>query len=170
MKKSGDAFTLIEMLVVVAIIGILMGLLFPAFSYSRQVARKTKAKSEVKQLDIAWKSVLSDYRRWVDSGIGEAPGGVPMDKTLVDYLSGANDKGTVYMEFEGSSTNAVGAMVDPWYHAARNPNGIYQVALGPSIVTPPHGVVSRSVVAWSRGPDGLSATAPQQKDDIKSWE
>lgn len=168
MERTG--FTLVEMLVVVAIIMVLLGLLFPAFSSVREAARKTKAKNDVKQLDMAFKGVLSDYRTWDFSGIKEQLNGIPMSGQLVSYLAGSgstpNTKGIAYMEFDGSSLNSDGAMVDPWY-STKKPNNFYYVALGAmGAVTPPHGPIARSVAAWSRGPDGLDATT----DDIKSWE
>jgi len=160
-----SAFTLIELLVVVAIIMMLAGLLFPAFNHVREMAKKTKAKTEVKQLETAWRAVLSDYRGW--SAIGAVPAGRDMDSAAVGFLQGGNSKGVIYMEFDASSTNSAGAFVDPWYHATRAPNNTYRVALGAAgLITPPHGQVSREVGAWSKGKDGAENTA----DDVKSWD
>ena len=170
---SRVAFTLIELLVVIAIIMMLMGLLMPAFNMARQFAKKTKAKSEVKQLEVAWKGVLSDYRRWSSAGAPIAANGAQqvMVQPVVDYLAGANSKGIVYMEFDGSSTNTAGAMVDPWYNGSKNPNNLYKVALGDSLVTPPQVTqpLYRNVATWSMGPDGLDDAA-HKADDAKSWE
>ncbi len=168
LAPSVRAFTLIELLVVVAIIMILMGLLFPAYNMARGMAKKTKARAEVKQLDMAWKSMLSDYRTWALSPTGGEKNGA-MDSTMVGYLSGVNSKGIVYMDFDGASLNGDGAMVDPWYKAGdvKYGNSIYWVALGDYAVTPYAGVtLSRSVAAWSKGPDG-NAAAPA--DYIQSW-
>jgi prepilin-type N-terminal cleavage/methylation domain-containing protein/prepilin-type processing-associated H-X9-DG protein len=50
---QGRGFTLIEMLVVMAIIGILAGMLFPTFARARDAARKISCLSRVKQLTTA---------------------------------------------------------------------------------------------------------------------
>jgi len=168
-----NGFTLIELLVVIAIIMLLAGLLFPAFSSARETARKTKAKADVKQLDSAWRALLSDYRTW--NAAGGSPslppngGNFPMDSGKIAILRGGNTNGVIYMEFDGGSTNATGDFIDPWFSATKAPNNIYQTALGnPSgTIAPYTGVtVYRDVGAWSRGKDGADGT----KDDVKSWE
>ena len=162
-------FTLIELLVVVAIIGILVGLLFPAFSHARQVAKKTRAKAEVKQLDIAFRAIQSDYRGFTTtpSAVNLATkldiDGEEIDGNVVGFLQGVNSRGTVYMEFDNTSTNGAGAFVDPW-------NGVYRAALGSGgTITPPHGTIYRQIGAWSKGRDQLDDTAERQKDDVTSW-
>jgi prepilin-type N-terminal cleavage/methylation domain-containing protein len=155
-------FTLIELLVVIVIIMMLAGLLLPALSHAREVARRTRAKSEVRGIDTAFKAVLSDYRNWTLAGIGPSSGTANYDVNLifVTYLSGggANSRKIVYMEFDQASTNSTG-YIDPW-------KNVYKVALGAGSVSPPHGVIYRDVAAWSTGRDGVVANL----DDVKSWE
>jgi len=60
-SKTRCAFTLIELLTVIAIIAILMGLLIPALGPSKTVARKAYAKNDLIQLVTAVKSFYTDY-------------------------------------------------------------------------------------------------------------
>ena len=51
--RFARAFTIIELLIVIAIIGILAGLLLPALSYARGQAHSAACKSNLRQLGIA---------------------------------------------------------------------------------------------------------------------
>lgn len=54
-------FTLIEILVVVAIIAILAAILFPVFARARESARKSSCQSNLKQIGLAWMQYTQDY-------------------------------------------------------------------------------------------------------------
>lgn len=65
MKTSScKKFTLIEMLVVIAIISILAGLVFPALGLARQNAKKSKANSECQSLKAAIIMYESEFSTW----------------------------------------------------------------------------------------------------------
>ncbi len=58
-------FTLIEVLVVVAIISILVSILLPALGQARIVSRTTKCLSNQRQIGTALTMYMGDYKEWV---------------------------------------------------------------------------------------------------------
>lgn len=104
-----SAFTLVELLVVMAIIGILVGLLLPAVQQVRETARRTECSNNIRQIGLALHSYHGAMRRlptgWeVDVPTGSAftsePGlpGWGWATKVLPYL----EEGNLYREFDFS--------------------------------------------------------------------
>ncbi len=67
-RRARAAFTLIEMLVVIAIIGVLVGLLLPAISAARESARRAKCLSNERNLVLGILGYLNDNQVFPPAG------------------------------------------------------------------------------------------------------
>src|SRR5262245_1570659 len=71
------AFTLLELLVVIAVIGILLALLLPAVQSAREAARIVECKNHLKQMGIAWLHHHSVHNFFPTGGWGSNWAGDP---------------------------------------------------------------------------------------------
>ena len=142
------AFTLVELLVVVAILGILASLIAAGAQAARRRGAVTKAKSTIAALETAIAMYHGD--------MGVYP---PSSTSLVTALEtdpGDADWGGPYMEFKQDELKD-GALVDPW----GNPYEYVSVNGG----APKHR--ERSYDLFSVGPNGADDNGAG--DDIFNW-
>ena len=63
-RKSQKGFTLIELMIVVAIIGILAAIAIPQFSSYRQKAYNSAAQSDIKNMKTGFEAYMSDNQSY----------------------------------------------------------------------------------------------------------
>ena len=177
MKKSSpvptrSAFTLIELLIVIAIIGILMSLLFPAVNSAIDAARKTQAKNDVTQIATAVTAYETEYGRLPDTNSAAQKISGDWLKALAgsNTVSGLNPRQIVFIELQASKkgksgTNANGEFVDPWgtnYYAAFDDNYDNHVLVSTNGGTSGNTDIMKKVGVWN-------ATTNSRRQ-VRSWE
>lgn len=181
MKKS--AFTLVEMLTVIAIIAVLAGITIPAVVMVRGKAKIATASNEVNQIKLALEGYRSNYNQSLPYGMMTANGAL-LDPD--DYASTKSE----YTEFmrmlcgepaTGSRFNTrklallikrakdsdlfawgdAAAWLDPWEH----PYQIVLAAPGNKSVVINSETLYGDIFVYSAGPDGIF----NNDDDVLSW-
>ena len=123
LNHAAPAFTIIEILVVVSIIGLLAGLALPAIQGAMNTAKKGKAKAEMQSIITALKAYQNEYGRLPDpvklGGGGDgyfdansSPRLFLMLSGSKDDASGENPRQIAFLELPATSTN--GSFSDPF--------------------------------------------------------
>ena len=102
-KRRREAFTLMEMMVVIGMLGVLMGVTFSGIGQARTRARVAKANAEVRELVNA----ILAYEA-AEESLPVTQGPVDATETALADLLG-NSGGPVYL-----NVPVKGAFLDPW--------------------------------------------------------
>lgn len=95
-RKTRQAFTLVELLAVIAIIGILVGMLLPAVQAAREAARRIQCQNNLKQLGLALLQYESANKAfpasgWTRSGPGNPSGSyLSWRAVCLDFMEQSN--------------------------------------------------------------------------------
>ena len=176
--KSSRAFTLIELLIVIAIIGILMSLLFPAVNSAIDSARKAQAKNDVTQIATAVVAYETEYGRLPGTNAVGAPLGSPVLAALMgSNVSSLNPRQIVFLEVNtakrGKSGITNNLFVDPWgspYQIAYDDNydnTILSAGAGTPWLTTTS-PLRKKVAVWN-APPGNNASQ-QKRRAVTSWD
>lgn len=192
MKTKRKIFTIIELLIVIAIIGVLMALLFPTFHIVRKKAKMAKAQSQVNAIVMAIKNYETTYgllpwtagadTEWDDLTTGTADANaydiLMQILTKVNQTAGtgaaatskANQGNLRSIKFLDVATNfATAGFLDPWdkrYAISMDLDYDGDATVGSS-------TLNGTVFVYSFGSDGQddegASSGIQGNDDVSSW-
>lgn len=183
------AFTLTELLVVMAIIAVLMGLAFPVFQGVQNQARKTQARNDLMQIVTAVNAYYAEYGKYpltpatpADTTYGAAPTTERLFNELRSVNSTQNPRGIVFLsppDAKGANNPragissvpaTAGQYFDPWgkpYLIRIDTDYDNQVSNPYSQNAGSAPLLRTGVIAWSFGKDTLSQSTlatPSDKD------
>ena len=136
------AFTLVELLVVITIIGVLVGLLLPAVQAARGAARRMSCSNNMKQVSLALHNYHSTFKQF--PGIGDSiSNGWSVQAQLLPYAEQAGLHDIINFEAGlGRAASAIG--FNP-------PNDEAAASVVPFFVCPSDDVPAKKIVAYTRG-------------------
>ena len=134
-RSDCSAFTLVEMLVVIAIIAILVGILMPAINAAMRRAERARAQAEINDIVNAVKNFYREYGKYPcpQNGIADQTfhaaagdnGRVDSQSRVIQILKGVdstnNPKAMVFLDvpensLEGSDKDNISYTKSMWYY------------------------------------------------------
>ena len=172
-------FTLIEMLVVVAVIAILIGILIPTIGTVMEKVKQSQTKAVINSLRLAIKQYESTYGflpftgENADKSILYEPGS-PTNSDYVDLLTtlegsdtSLNPRGIKFLDlsdadYDDAWDEELSVVLDLNYDSSIDNSLIYGA-----------GTKNTEIVIWSAGPDGdhdADDSHADNEDNVNSWD
>ena len=129
--QKSTAFTLVELLVVITIIGILISLLLPAVQAAREAARRTQCANNIKQWGLAVHNYESTYQT-LPFGVRSSPVRHPFVPSLWPYMEQQSLFDQYKFTFDFYSTSNITALrfaVPLYYCPSDHVNGMWNPQL-----------------------------------------
>jgi len=154
-------FSMVELLIVMAIIVVLAGILMTGAIYARRNARNKRITSQVKMIRLALTEYQSEYGIYPQQAVAG-----PLKRSVIESL--VDQTGRRYLDLEeeafsesSGKANMIDAFNNPFYYQC------------------PGTMNKKTFDLWSMGPDGKhgmggaspanAQTASEDTDDIANW-
>ncbi len=184
-RAENHGFTLIEILVVIAIIAILASILVPVAGRAKETALKRRAALEMQSIKVAAMQFYDDHRympwpgtpmvgpdQWAKDAATQAP--------VMELLTFSNKMKKIYLQVPEKSQRKVGssiAFVDPWgqpYQIGMDRNMDGQVLVQVTATNPGDQEtptwntkkVMEKILVYCPGPPPRSKPAPMKTFDV----
>jgi prepilin-type N-terminal cleavage/methylation domain-containing protein len=167
--KSPPGFTIIELLVVVAVIGVLMSLLFPAVQGALDSAKKAQAKNDAMQIATAIVAYDTEYGRLPDTNSPQTVSG-----NVLGALTGSNTtlnpRKIIFLEVLNykkgkGGIDSGGKFVDPWakpYYVALDGDYDNQIGVSTNGSASTNATIMKKVGVWNENTNS--------RQQVRSWD
>lgn len=170
-RRKVRGFTLMELLLVIAIIALLAGMLLPALAAVRRAAKEGAAKVKISQIGTGFRAYYNEYAQWPSSPTNGAlwasilSGNLGVDGTVTN-----NPRRIIFMDFKKGETNQYG-ILDPWaVHVSNGQHPYffgfdtnYDNTIDVSATVPANANTNTTFIIWSTGD-------PKKPRVLASWE
>ena len=180
--RQRDAFTLVELLIVIAIIGVLVALLLPAVQSAREAARRISCSNNLKQIGLAIHNYESGFKTVPPSTVSlgrSASQPWSAHAMLLPFLEGSNTSALIHFGLgyhDGTNKsmfppNGVSTLRVPVYLCPSDPNDRMRFDAGVAIHYPTTyalAVGQYLIYHPVTGQDGGAAFAPNRRTPLAS--